>query len=721
MTPDEFVSALSADTSLDVAVGLARLGVGVFPTGADKVPATRHGFKDATTNLRTVRRWFGRSDDLCVGVVPSECGLAVIDLDVVDGGLDLAATQVELHTGVVAYDHPHALVTPSGGRHLWFSVGSGPGPSVSNSRWPAVDVRGEGGYVIVWAPNGGYSTDQWERFSGEDWRDWPVEEWGSRGVYETPLGDAEVDDLVDRLSVGESSPGAVRFVLSALEGARPGERHAAGLRTLGRLFSSTRINVREVLSEARRMWLSLPGPDGGRVGEWEAMVRWVAGQERGRGLASSEGSVVVWEATPEGVRAAVRGLGFEVRYNVRRQRTEVRIPDGLRVAGQGDWEPESEQIDALLVHTVAEVCGVVTSGRRWREWLQWCLVGEAPVDPFVEWLQALPAWDGTPRLDVWLYVFEPDPATSTEVLQFVSRLIPMACVARALTPGCGADIMPVLVGPQGIGKSRGLRALMAEPDWFSDSLSLHDEHKVWVEKSLGPVLIEVAEMAGASRSETAKLKSLLSATKDEVRLAYRRDAGEYPRRFFPVGTANDRRTLPNDPTGNRRFAVINFVGNSTEFPTADDVVETVVANREMLFAEALVRVAAGEGLFPDSATVGMLSDAAEGARIDDTEIEDMVGAFLEGCGSKFHVGGLIREVGAWVAPLSGEQLPPRGLVARVIRALEHAGCVRDSRKSRGMMAGDKGSVVRFWWTPPATQNEDTSGFNRRGLGSAYRG
>ena len=726
MTPDEFAAALDAATACDVALRLAAGGLAVFPCGEDKAPRTPHGFKDATTDAAVIRRWFSDSS-VRVGCVPGSAGLAVLDLDcVAEGGLALAEAQVEQHTGVERISHPHRVRTPSGGCHLWFTIGDKPGPLVANSRWPAVDVRGAGGYVIVWAPDKAYSLDGWDMFSGADWCLWPVDEADNQARgFVSPLDDKALDAVVARTADVQSAPSAVAFIMAPLDGVSAGRRHAAGLQAVGRLFGSTGVNVADVLPRLRSLWMSLPGPDAGRADEWAAIVKWVAAQETAAASGPDPAAAVVWDATPEGVKRAVAALGFGVRYNARRQRVEVGIPKPLRVAGQCEWEPVSEHVEALLVHTVAARCVTtgrhpkppITAMRRWREWLAWCLVGQAPVDPFANWLHALPAWDRRPRCDYWLNVFQPADDTEPEVLQFVSRLIPMAVVKRALEPGCGADIMPVLVGPQGIGKSRCLKALMPVADWFSDSLSLHDELKVWVEKSLGPVLIEVAEMAGASRQETAKLKSILSATKDEVRLAYRRDAGEYPRRFFPVGTANDRRTLPNDPTGNRRFAVVNFVGNTKTHPDANAVVESVKASREQLFAEALVRVRNGEGLFPDPLTAGLLAAAAEGARVDDTEVEAVVNAFVEGRTARLHVGGLIREAEAWTKPDSGEQLPSRGLDSRVIRALEHAGWVRDARKSRGRMTGDKQSAVRYWWHPPggATSPDPGSVLNRAGL------
>jgi len=47
----------------------------------------------------------------------------------------------------------------------------------------------------------------------------------------------------------------------------------------------------------------------------------------------------------------------------------------------------------------------------------------------------------------------------------------VGAVARAFEPGCKVDCLPVVIGPQGWGKSRAIQALVLVPAWFSDDLS----------------------------------------------------------------------------------------------------------------------------------------------------------------------------------------------------------------------------------------------------------
>ena len=100
------------------------------------------------------------------------------------------------------------------------------------------------------------------------------------------------------------------------------------------------------------------------------------------------------------------------------------------------------------------------------------------------------------------------------------------------------------------------------------------------------MIVEASEMVGLNRKEIEELKADISRTDDGgVRLTYREDPNPLPRRFVMAGTTNNAECLPNDPSGNRRFVVVETTkGNPTEIRNYLD------ENREQLWAEALVRV-----------------------------------------------------------------------------------------------------------------------------------
>ena len=93
-------------------------------------------------------------------------------------------------------------------------------------------------------------------------------------------------------------------------------------------------------------------------------------------------------------------------------------------------------------------------------------------------------------------------------------------------------------------------------------------------------------MSGSTRAEVESIKGFLARQDDgAVRLTYRRDPIDLPRRCIIVGSTNDPRCLPNDPSGNRRFVPVPV-------PAGDprQIRAFMNAERQQLWAEAKQRV-----------------------------------------------------------------------------------------------------------------------------------
>jgi hypothetical protein len=65
-----------------VAIDLARMGLGVFPCDANKQPLTPNGFYDASIDESTISKWWRRFPDALPGIWPGISHIVVIDLDV---------------------------------------------------------------------------------------------------------------------------------------------------------------------------------------------------------------------------------------------------------------------------------------------------------------------------------------------------------------------------------------------------------------------------------------------------------------------------------------------------------------------------------------------------------------------------------------------------------------------------------------------------------------
>lgn len=204
-----------------------------------------------------------------------------------------------------------------------------------------------------------------------------------------------------------------------------------------------------------------------------------------------------------------------------------------------------------------------------------------------DYLYSLPEWDGVPRLDTLFIDYL--GAADNVYTRAATRKSLTAAVARVMTPGVKYDTMPILAGPQGMGKSTLLRLLGGR--WFSDSLSTF-EGKEACEMIQGVWINEIGELNGLNRAETNAVKQFLSKVEDIFREPYGRRTGAYPRRCVFFGTTNEDEFL-KDKTGNRRFWPIDCGINT---PTKN-VFRDLPSEVAQIWAEALIAWRLSEPLY----------------------------------------------------------------------------------------------------------------------------
>jgi P4 family phage/plasmid primase-like protien len=119
----------------------------VFACDSDKRPVVRTGFKAATRDRTKILDQFNRPGAALIGVpTGAASGLVVIDVDVKNG--QKGAAWLEENAAALPPTRTHK--TRSGGLHLLFRKPAGVEIRNSASHLaPGVDVRGEGGYVVV--------------------------------------------------------------------------------------------------------------------------------------------------------------------------------------------------------------------------------------------------------------------------------------------------------------------------------------------------------------------------------------------------------------------------------------------------------------------------------------------------------------------------------------------------------------------------------------------
>lgn len=274
----------------------------------------------------------------------------------------------------------------------------------------------------------------------------------------------------------------------------------------------------------------------------------------------------------------------EIRYNQHRCGLDVRDPANL------PWTPlKSGWSDADLAALSAYLDRVyhVFSPQKLKAALL-TAASERAFHPVRDYLRTLPAWDGVPRLDTLLidYLGAEDLSYNRAVI----RKALVAAVARVFEPGVKFDYIPVVSGPQGIGKSTLFSRLGGV--FYSDSLTIADmRDKTGAEKLQGCWIIEISEMTGMKKVDVETVKSFASRQDDKFRVAYGSVVESHPRQCVIFGTTNASTGFLRDVTGNRRFWPVSVKGSSPLHPWGLTK-ETV----GQIWAEALFRYRSGEEL-----------------------------------------------------------------------------------------------------------------------------
>ena len=235
-------------------------------------------------------------------------------------------------------------------------------------------------------------------------------------------------------------------------------------------------------------------------------------------------------------------------------------------------------------------------------------------NPVFDYLQGL-TWDGVERLDTLLVRYM--GAKDTAFTRAATRKWFTGAVKRIYEPGCKFDSMLVLIGEQGLGKSR--LPLIMSKGWFTDSLPSMSGDKSSFEALSGKWIVEVAELAAAKKSEQESIKNFVSKQTDSYRQAYAHYTQDYPRQCVFFGTTNDPEPL-HDVTGGRRFWPIEVEGVDR------GVLSGLEEERDQLWAEAIQRYRDGESLWLDDESVN-----EEAKKMQDyfTAHDEMEGSVLD--------------------------------------------------------------------------------------------
>ena len=175
--------------------------------------------------------------------------------------------------------------------------------------------------------------------------------------------------------------------------------------------------------------------------------------------------------------------------------------------------------------------------------------------PMEDFLKHLPQWDG--RHD---YVGELARRVKTDNRHweedFHRWMLSMVAQWTGKNLQYGNSVVPLLIGPQGSGKTTFCRRLLPEylQMYYSDRLSMKNDNDIYIAMS-SYALINLDEFDALKKSQQPILKYLLTKHDVKFRPPYGRVMEQRQRLASFIATTNNLRPL-TDPTGSRRFICI---------------------------------------------------------------------------------------------------------------------------------------------------------------------
>ncbi|MEY8140965.1 VapE domain-containing protein [Falsihalocynthiibacter sp. CO-5D18] len=202
-------------------------------------------------------------------------------------------------------------------------------------------------------------------------------------------------------------------------------------------------------------------------------------------------------------------------------------------------------------------------------------------DSLRKYLTELPVVESTGLLDNWLFdymgVVRTEDAMHDGYVRAIGKCWLIGAVARGMTlDGCHMQNALVLEGSQGIGKSRGIAALLPHSTWFGDDLPDFTSKDASVYMS-GKWVIELAELTSIIKSKVEDMRRFVSRKTEDFRPPYGRLNIVVPRRCVLIGSTNSDDYL-RDIQGERRIWPVQCTGRID--------VDGLAAKRDAIWREA---------------------------------------------------------------------------------------------------------------------------------------
>jgi hypothetical protein len=484
-----------------------------FPCNNEKKPLTENGFKDASDSPDVHKKWQQTFRSIPYWGFPTGDGIFVLDVDV--EGLENWKEMTQCHGEPTTF----TVQTRSGGYHYYFGMPTG--TVVRNSQdtgntekifATGIDIRGEGGYVIM--PNG---------------KDYKV------------INDANVayppEWIINRLAemkrIGMSKQGRFALPTTIPNGSRDGTIFTYGCSLQAKGKSDEEI--RDLMTKANDERCDPPLTEAELEKKIEQVLKYPKGTSDFKpNLHGVNGASA--KATPAEYRSAMIGMGYHFRLN---EADDTIYSNGHPLSDIDEQELFYNMGNLGFTSTEKTVQAYSTEAKANK------------FHPVREYLESL-TWDGVDYIGRMAEYFVDEEG----VFELYLRKWLVGCVAKVLPVARGVQNRTfVLAGNQNLGKSYFPRWLCRDLPRYHIEGSIHPEDKDDHLRKIGMWIWEVPELGATTRkADLEALKDFQSAETVVVRKSYgRRDIHKPALANFLATVNPDGMGFLNDPTGSRRY------------------------------------------------------------------------------------------------------------------------------------------------------------------------
>ena len=268
-------------------------------------------------------------------------------------------------------------------------------------------------------------------------------------------------------------------------------------------------------------------------------------------------------------------------YRLRRNMLSGKVEFKMRAEVTADYRPlTQEALNSIIIRAMRE--GLDEECNPKADITMYVNSEEVRMyNPVLDFLNDLPKWDGQNHV---AKLFSRIPGLSSEQLAFLAVWL-RSTVAHWLQLDTmhGNEVVPVLIGAQGCGKTTFLRRLLPCQlrEYYLDHLNL--SNKFDKEMALtNNLLVNLDELEAIRPSQHAALKQTLSKNKVNGRPIFGKAQDDRPRYASFVSTTNNPHPL-TDATGSRRYICMT-IPKGQLIDNAGDI------NYEQLYAQVLYEI-----------------------------------------------------------------------------------------------------------------------------------